>query len=115
MGQHQGVDLLVYRFVTFRGFDHFAFVEQEGVDAICVRTHDPYVPMIRLTREHPHWAGAKSITWSRNEIESYDLVLIATNHQVVNYAELAECATCIVDTRNAMANVTTKPGQVWKA
>jgi UDP-N-acetyl-D-glucosamine dehydrogenase len=25
-----------------------------------VSYHDPYVPVIRPTREHPHWAGVRS-------------------------------------------------------
>jgi len=77
--------------------------------------HDPYVPVIRPTREHPHWAGTKSVAWNRETIAGYDLVLIATNHGSVNYAELAQWAPLIVDTRNAMATIKTIPGQVWKA
>jgi len=77
--------------------------------------HDPYVPVIRPTREHPHWAGTKSVAWNRETVASYDLVLIATNHKSVNYQELAEWAPCIVDTRNAMAEISTKPGQITKA
>jgi UDP-N-acetyl-D-glucosamine dehydrogenase len=77
--------------------------------------YDPYVPVIRPTREHPHWAGTRSVDWSRKTVESYDAVIIATNHQAVNYRELADWASCIVDTRNAMASVKIKPGQVWKA
>lgn len=41
--------------------------------------------------------------------------LIATNHASVNYRELAEWSPCIVDTRNAMAGIPTKPEQVGKA
>ena len=37
---------------------------------------------------------------------SFDAVIIATNHQAVNYQELADWAQCIVDTRNAMAGIT---------
>jgi hypothetical protein len=33
----------------------------------------------------------------------------------VNYQELTDWAQCIVDTRNALANISKKPGQVWKA
>jgi len=33
----------------------------------------------------------------------------------VNYQELAAWAALIVDSRNAMATVATRPGQVWKA
>ena len=58
--------------------------------------------MIKATREHPHWAGKKSVEWDRATIESFDLVLIARNHSYVNYRDLAGWAHCIVDTRNAM-------------
>jgi len=80
-----------------------------------VAYHDPYVPVIRPTREHPHWAGLKSIPWERGVLAGFDAVIVATNHQSVNYQELADWVGCIVDTRNAMAAVNTKPGQVWKA
>jgi UDP-N-acetyl-D-glucosamine dehydrogenase len=80
-----------------------------------VAYHDPYVPVIRPTREHAHWTGTKSVDWSRETVAGYDLVLISTNHASVNYRELAEWAPCIVDTRNAMAGIATKPNQVWKA
>ncbi|MCX7867051.1 MAG: nucleotide sugar dehydrogenase [Limisphaera sp.] len=80
-----------------------------------VEYHDPYVPVIKPTREHPHWAGKKSVPWDEATIRSFDVVLIATNHACVNYRQLAEWADCIVDTRNAMAGCATRPGQVWKA
>src|SRR5438876_3402197 len=65
--------------------------------------YDPYVPVIKPTREHSHFAGRKSVEWNRATIESFDVVLIATNHSCVNYQELANWAQCIVDTRNAMS------------
>jgi UDP-N-acetyl-D-glucosamine dehydrogenase len=77
--------------------------------------YDPYVPVIKATRQHSHRAGKKSIKWSRATIESFDLVLIATNHSCVNYQELADWAHCIVDTRNAMSAARVPPGKVWKA
>jgi UDP-N-acetyl-D-glucosamine dehydrogenase len=77
--------------------------------------HDPYVPVIKPTREHAHWAGKKSVEWDRATIESFDLVLIATNHSCVNYQELADWAHRIVDTRNAMSGTHVRPGKVWKA
>jgi UDP-N-acetyl-D-glucosamine dehydrogenase len=77
--------------------------------------YDPYVPVIKPTREHGHWAGTKSIDWKRETIAGYDLVLISTNHACINYQELADWAKCIVDTRNAMAPIKTRAGQVWKA
>lgn len=80
-----------------------------------VSYYDPYVPVIKLTREHPQWAGTKSIAWNKETISSFDTVLLATNHASVNYQELADWASCIVDTRNAMNAIKTKQGQVWKA
>ncbi|HYG33301.1 MAG TPA: nucleotide sugar dehydrogenase [Clostridia bacterium] len=80
-----------------------------------VAYYDPFVPVIRPTREHAHWAGTRSVEWKRETISSFDLVLIATNHASVNYKELASWAPCILDTRNAMAGVATRPGQIWKA
>jgi UDP-N-acetyl-D-glucosamine dehydrogenase len=80
-----------------------------------VAYYDPYVPVIKPTREHAHWAGTKSVAWSKQAITAFDLVLIATNHACVNYQELADWTECIVDTRNAMAGIGALPGQVWKA
>jgi UDP-N-acetyl-D-glucosamine dehydrogenase len=77
--------------------------------------YDPYVPAIKPTREHSHWAGKKSVEWARATIESFDLVLIATNHSCVDYQDLGDWARCIVDTRNAMSGTHVHPGKVWKA
>jgi UDP-N-acetyl-D-glucosamine dehydrogenase len=87
-------------------------LQQRGAE---VEYHDPYVPMIKPTREHGHFTGKKSIEWNRSAIQSFDLVLIATNHSCLNYRELGEWAACIVDTRNAMAGVPVASGKVWKA
>ena len=80
-----------------------------------VAYYDPYVPVIKPTREHSRFAGRKSVEWDRATIESFDVVLIVTKHSLVNYHELADWARCIVDTRNAMSGVPVAPGKVWKA
>src|SRR5438477_2362529 len=87
-------------------------LERRGAD---VAYYDPYVPVIKPTREHSQFAGRESVEWSRATVENFDVVLIATNHSSVNYHELSEWARCIVDTRNAMAGVPVLPGKVWKA
>jgi len=87
-------------------------LKERGVQ---VSYYDPYVPVIKLTREHPQWAGVKSIAWDEKTIRNFDLVLIATKHAKVDYAALAQWADCIVDTRNAMAGIQTRGGQVRKA
>jgi UDP-N-acetyl-D-mannosaminuronate dehydrogenase len=54
-----------------------------------VAYHDPYLPVIRPTREHSHWAGTKSVKWNRKTISRFDAVLIATAHAAVDYRQLA--------------------------
>lgn len=77
--------------------------------------YDPYVPVIKSTREHAYWAGTKSAVWDEKTLRSYDLVLIATAHGCINYGELGQWARCIVDTRNAMKGVEDESDKVWKA
>ena len=67
-----------------------------------VSFYDPYIPVIRPSREHGHWAGTESILWDRQVIESFDAVLIATAHRIVDYQQLGRWANLIIDTRNAM-------------
>jgi UDP-N-acetyl-D-glucosamine dehydrogenase len=87
-------------------------LKKRGAD---VAYYDPYVPVIRPTREHAHWAGTRSVNWDRKTLAGFDAVIIVTNHQSINYEQLAGWSHCIVDTRNAMAGVKTKTGQVWKS
>ncbi len=77
--------------------------------------YDPHVPVIRPSREHGHWAGTKSVPWTKKSIGSYDVVIISTNHKKTNNQDLADWAQLVVDTRNAMADVKVKAGKVWKA
>jgi UDP-N-acetyl-D-glucosamine dehydrogenase len=87
-------------------------LQKQGAEAAY---YDPYVPVIRPTRAHAHWAGTRSVNWDREIVAGFDAVVVATNHQSVNYAQLADWSPCIVDTRNALAGVKTRKGQVWKA
>jgi UDP-N-acetyl-D-glucosamine dehydrogenase len=80
-----------------------------------VAYYDPHVPVIRPTREHPSWAGVRSVRWSRAVISRFDAVLISTAHDEVNYRELGHWADLIVDTRNAMERTRCNPRKVWKA
>jgi UDP-N-acetyl-D-glucosamine dehydrogenase len=80
-----------------------------------VAYYDPYVPVIRQTREHAHWAGTRSVNWDRETLAGFDAVIVATNHQSVSCEQLAAWSHCIVDTRNALAGIKTENGQVWKA
>ncbi|WP_066793319.1 nucleotide sugar dehydrogenase [Sphingomonas soli] len=63
--------------------------------------YDPHVAQIDGTREHPTLNWRHGVAWDEAAIAGYDAVLIATDHDAVDYAALAGAAKLIVDTRNA--------------
>ncbi|MHC1551688.1 nucleotide sugar dehydrogenase [Phyllobacterium sp. K27] len=62
--------------------------------------HDPYVTEIPSTREYMALKGRKSVDLTRECVESYDAVLISTDHDCIDYASIAAWSPLIVDTRN---------------
>jgi UDP-N-acetyl-D-glucosamine dehydrogenase len=80
-----------------------------------VSYYDPHVPMIPQTRDYPHFAGTKSELWNAETIAGFDVVVIATAHNAINFQELADWAQRIVDTRNVMSTITISSERVWKA
>lgn len=79
--------------------------------------YDPHIPVITPTREHVAWTGKETVAWSKEVIESYDAIIIATHHKAFDLNELVDWADLIVDTRNALvkSGVKGKPNQVFKA
>lgn len=77
-----------------------------------VSYYDPFVPVIRPTREHGHWAATPSIVWNKANISIFDAVIISTAHSTVDYSDLLEWSGIIIDTRNAIPASLRK---VWKA
>ena len=69
--------------------------------AATVDFHDPHVAVLPVTREYGHLAGRRSVALSSEAVASYDAVLIATDHDAVDFARLARDARLVVDTRNA--------------
>jgi UDP-N-acetyl-D-glucosamine dehydrogenase len=63
--------------------------------------HDPYVPVIPITREHGKLASRKSVKLDPHVVGSYDVTLIATDHDEIDYKKLAESSSLVIDTRNA--------------
>jgi UDP-N-acetyl-D-glucosamine dehydrogenase len=61
--------------------------------------YDPHVPVIPDTRHYRTLNGRHSQPWG--DFSRYDAVLIATDHDSMDYAALAGSAKLIVDTRNA--------------
>ncbi len=81
-------------------FRLMALLEARGAS---VAYHDPHVPVIPLTREHAAFAGRASRALDAAEVERYDAVLIATDHDGIDYHGLGQAARLVVDTRNVMA------------
>jgi UDP-N-acetyl-D-glucosamine dehydrogenase len=77
--------------------------------------HDPYIPVIPMTREHAALAGRKSVPLDAGSIAGYDAVLIATDHDNVDYKRLVEHAKVVVDTRNACARAGLASDRIIKA
>ncbi|HEV8439982.1 MAG TPA: nucleotide sugar dehydrogenase [Methylomirabilota bacterium] len=64
-----------------------------------VAYHDPHVPWFLLNGKR-----LESVPLDAATLADQDCVVIATDHSSLDYAWIAECAPCVVDTRNAMRN-----------
>jgi len=64
--------------------------------------HDPHVAAIPPTRQYASFAGRRSTALSPETIAAHDAVLIATDHDAVDYQLIAREARLVVDTRNAL-------------
>ncbi len=60
--------------------------------------NDPHVPIIKPTREHPEYAGRRSVPLSDN----YDCILLATQHDEYRDHDFTAYRCPIVDTRNCL-------------
>jgi UDP-N-acetyl-D-glucosamine dehydrogenase len=54
-------------------------------------------------RDYPQFAGIPSTDLTSDAVAAFDAVLIATDHDDVDYATIAQSAALVVDTRNALA------------
>lgn len=86
-----------------------SLLRQEGAQ---VDYHDPHVPSTWRMRQYN--LQLESVELSERSIKEYDVVIVATDHDVVDFSLLAEHAKSIVDTRNALDGMDVK-GQLTKA
>jgi UDP-N-acetyl-D-glucosamine dehydrogenase len=68
-------------------------LEEKGA---IVDYNDPYVPVIRPTREHPQYAGRKAVEVSGK----YDVILISTAHDEYKSIDFKSFKIPVVDSRN---------------
>jgi len=69
-------------------------LEAEGVK---VSYHDPFIPVVPKSREFSHFTGRISVPLE--QAGDFDAVLIATDHDVIDWDDLLKKAKLIVDTR----------------
>lgn len=88
----------------------------EEMGAVC-DYHDPYFPVMPVTRDHPGLAGRRSAELTADGLAAYDAVLLATDHSGVDYVLVAQHARLILDTRNVFAAAGLSPahGKLIKA
>jgi len=87
-------------------------LEERGAQA---DYHDPHVPVIPPTREHANLTGRTSVALSSATLKAYEAVLIATDHDAVDYKALVEAARLVVDTRNACTKAGVAGDNIVKA
>ncbi|GLS86357.1 UDP-N-acetyl-D-glucosamine dehydrogenase [Cypionkella aquatica] len=87
-------------------------IEERGGQA---SYHDPFVSEIPKTRAYGALMGRRSVPLDSCTIQSFDAVLIATDHDGLDYALLAAHAPLIIDTRNVFARHNIAGNHIVKA
>ncbi len=87
-------------------------LEERGAS---VAYHDPFVPEVPPSREHPEFAGRRSVALLPESLRDFDVALICTDHDGVDYRIVVECCPLVVDTRNACAHAGIAAASVVKA
>ncbi len=79
-----------------------------------VQYNDPYIPSLPSMRHYSH-LRMSSQELTADYLQSLDCVLIVTDHSAYNWSWIAEHASLIVDTRNAMRGVISPRGKIVRA
>ncbi|MFZ4619822.1 MAG: nucleotide sugar dehydrogenase [Bacteroidota bacterium] len=77
---------------------YFLMEKLEAKGAV-VDFSDPFVPVIKPTREHPQYIGKRSVDVN----SKYDLILISTAHDAFKKIDLISLGIPILDTRNLIS------------
>ncbi|MBO6796517.1 nucleotide sugar dehydrogenase [Maricaulis sp.] len=78
-------------------------LEQLEARGAVVDYYDPYIPVVPYDHDHPEYEGRKSVDWTPESLSQFDVALIATDHDKVDYGLLLNSVPFVVDTRNATA------------
>ena len=70
--------------------------------------YDPHIPQVPPTREHAQFTGLKSIELTPTNLQQFDVALIATNHDAIDWELLVQNTPLVIDTRNALKDLPEK-------
>ncbi|WP_283770702.1 nucleotide sugar dehydrogenase [Microvirga sp. 3-52] len=87
-------------------------IEARGANA---DYHDPHIPELPPTRQHGTLTGRRSVPLTPATVPHYDAVLIATDHDDVDYRLVVSHAKLVLDTRNVCARAGIVDPKVLKA
>ncbi|SIQ85463.1 UDP-N-acetyl-D-glucosamine dehydrogenase [Rhizobium sp. RU35A] len=85
---------------------------ERGAD-VCY--HDPFIEEVPRTREYSHLKGRRSVDLTAASVAGFDAVVVATDHDAVDYAMIGHTASLIVDTRNVFARKGVAASTIVKA
>lgn len=77
--------------------------------------YDPHEPEIPEMRRYPDLKGIQSVDFKNITADSYDIILIATDHDNVDYNHYINTGLPIVDTRNIIERLELPMNNVFKA
>jgi UDP-N-acetyl-D-glucosamine dehydrogenase len=77
--------------------------------------HDPHIPELPPTRQHGALTGRVSVPLNPETVRHYDAILIATDHDDVDYRLVVNHAKLVLDTRNVCARVGIVDPRIIKA
>ena len=80
-----------------------------------VSYHDPYCPKMKEMRHQPKYMLEMESVPLEQSVLDADVVVIATDHDAIDYQKLVRDAKLVIDTRNATKNVTFGKDKVHSA
>jgi UDP-N-acetyl-D-glucosamine dehydrogenase len=87
----------------------YKLIEKLEALGASVAYHDPFVPVVPITREHSEYAGRRSVA----EITpDYDLIVLSTGHDAYKEFDFTAFTMPLVDTRNCVRH---RPAKYFKA
>lgn len=89
-----------------------ALLRERGVE---VDYMDPFIPQVPDTRNYPDLAGMKRIDPEDSQLADYAAAVIVTDHDDVDYEQIARMVPVIVDSRNATSELEGYSEKIVKA